>query len=110
MTAFTQAVVSKIKEIPQGRVSTYGDIAASVGNPRSARQIVWVLRTQSSRHELPWHRVISRKGRISIKDPEGSFLQRRMLEEEGIPVGEDGSISLDEFGYIPSNSVPDDRY
>lgn len=97
MTKFTSRLLSVIKSIPVGRVSTYGRIAAIAGNPRAARQVSWALRVYSDKHNLPWHRIINSKGTISLRKGEGFELQKVLLEEEGIMVDFNGSINLNKY-------------
>lgn len=85
MTMFTEVVLEIIKMIPEGRVMTYGQIAAYAGNPRGARQVSRILHSMSMAHKLPWHRVINSKGSISLTG-EAGFVQGSMLADEGIPV------------------------
>ncbi len=92
--SFSARVVQVIKRIPKGKVATYGQIARLAGNPRASRQVVWTLRSLSEKENLPWHRVISSSGRISLKG-EGYTVQRSMLEQEGIEFSPDGRISLE---------------
>lgn len=88
MQPFTERAIAIIKEIPAGKVMTYGQIAALAGSPRGARQIVRILHSMSKKYSLPWHRVINSKGEISIKDDEGSFSQKALLQAEGIVIKE----------------------
>jgi methylated-DNA-protein-cysteine methyltransferase-like protein len=84
-----------IKSIPNGRVSTYGQIAAYAGNRRAARQVAWVLHSCSSSDGLPWHRVINRKGKISLKRGYGYELQKTLLESEGIKFDKEDRVDLE---------------
>ena len=86
-----------IKEIPHGKVATYGQIASHAGNSRAARQVAWILHSCSEKDGLPWHRVINSKGRISLPPQGGYELQKKLLELEGISFKENGSIDLDRF-------------
>ncbi|WP_410771955.1 MGMT family protein [Fontibacillus sp. BL9] len=101
MQPFTAQVIEVISSIPEGKVMTYGQIARAAGSPRAARQVVRILHSMSSKHLLPWHRVINAKGEIAIRDDESFFLQKMYLEAEGVTVGEDGRIDLVEFQYAP---------
>ncbi len=85
MTKFTEDVLDIIRMIPNGKVMTYGQIAAYAGNPRGARQVSRILHSMSLSHKLPWHRVINSKGTISLTGEPG-FIQGSMLANEGIPV------------------------
>jgi len=83
MTEFTKEVIRIIKDIPSGKVMTYGQIAACAGNPWGARQISRILNSMSRTYELPWHRVINSKGEISLEG-EGFFEQASKLSDEGV--------------------------
>lgn len=82
---------------PPGKVTTYGDLARAAGSPRSARQVVRILHTQSAPRGLPWHRVVASGGRIAFSDPDSVRRQRELLKSEGVEVGEDGRIDMDIF-------------
>ncbi len=85
MTKFTEDVLEIIKMIPRGKVMTYGQIAALANSPRGARQVSRILHSMSSKHKLPWHRVINSKGTISLTGEPG-YIQAEMLVSEGIDV------------------------
>ncbi|MBM3315586.1 MGMT family protein [candidate division WOR-3 bacterium] len=97
---FTKRCIACLASIPRGRVATYGQIAGMCGDPRAARQVVWILRTCSDKESLPWHRVLSSQARISLPG-EGGRRQRAMLESEGIEFDADGRLDLDRFRWRP---------
>lgn len=101
-------IYAVIRRIPAGRVATYGQIAALAGLPGHARQVGYALNSLSDEHDVPWHRVINSKGRISRR-AESAYddLQRVLLEAEGVVFGLNGSISLADFGWEPGDSVND---
>ncbi|NGP44630.1 MGMT family protein [Bacillaceae bacterium SIJ1] len=94
MTPFTAKVINIIKQIPEGYVMSYGQIAKAAGSPRGARQVVRILHSMSQKHRLPWHRVVNIKGEIAIKDDEGQYTQRVLLEEEGVTFTNKGCVDL----------------
>ena len=98
---FHDRVKIVIKRIPKGRVATYGQIAACAGNPRAARQVVRALHSSSQKDKLPWHRVINREGRISLKPNQGYEIQRALLLKEGISFGKNDTIDLGRFLWQP---------
>lgn len=100
MTEFTERIVKIILLIPEGKVATYGQVAALAGNHRAARQVSWTLRTQTKQHQLPWQRVISSQGKISIKG-DGAQVQRDLLVGEGVFVGPGGKVDLEDYGWQP---------
>jgi methylated-DNA-protein-cysteine methyltransferase related protein len=79
---FKAAVLALVRRIPRGRVATYGQIAALVGKPRSARAVGQVM---SRADGVPWHRVVNSQGGISRRSRmTGMMTQRIRLEQEGI--------------------------
>ncbi|WP_042354333.1 MGMT family protein [Bacillus rubiinfantis] len=97
MAPFTEKVIEIIRQIPAGKVMTYGQIAALAGSPRAARQVVRILHSMSRKHRLPWHRVVNAKGEIAIQDDESFHEQLLALEAEGVHVGLHTRIDLDKF-------------
>ena len=97
---FTERVIDIIREIPPGKVATYGGIAERAGNPRAARQVARVLHSSSRKRGLPWHRVINKQGRIALKD-QGFERQKALLEAEGIYLDLKGNIDLEEYLWNP---------
>lgn len=99
LSEFTLKVINIIKDIPEGQVATYGQIAALAGHPRAPRQVAGILKRYSTEYKLPWHRVIGSKGAISIKDPLGKMEQAERLREEGVEVSSLGEIDLASYGW-----------
>lgn len=94
-SSFSQRVKDIIKKIPSGKVATYGQIATYAGNPRASRQVAWILHSSSQKDNLPWHRVINSKGRISLPHNGGYETQKGLLEKEGIVFGSNDKINFD---------------
>jgi len=82
---------------------TYGQIAASAGNPRAARQVARILHTMSRKYQLPWHRVINAKGQIVVKDDATYHEQLLSLEAEGVQVDIKGRVDLEKYKVIPED-------
>jgi methylated-DNA-protein-cysteine methyltransferase related protein len=101
MQPFTERVVEIIKNIPEGKVMTYGQIAREAGSPRAARQVVRALHSMSRKHRLPWHRVVNAKGQIALKEDDSYTEQLFSLESEGIQIGLNGIIDLEKYQYHP---------
>ena len=97
MNDFTRDTISIIKNIPEGKVLTYGLIAELAGAPRAARQVSRTLHSLSEKYDLPWHRVINSKGIISLKSIEGKEHQKWLLEQEGITVSDCFEIDLKKY-------------
>ena len=94
LTPFTRKAVKIIRNIPEGKVVTYGWAAALAGEPNGARQISRLLHSMSKKHNLPWHRVINSQGKISLKPSQGYELQKALLESEGIKFSRQDTLDL----------------
>lgn len=94
---FTENIIHVIKNIPKGKVLTYGFIAKLSGNPRAARQVSWVLHSSSKKHNLPWHRVISSNGKLSMTSIEDKQYHKKLLELEGIEFSDEFKIDLKKY-------------
>jgi len=94
---FTQKIIKLIKNIPEGKVLTYGRIAKLAGNPRAARQVSWILNSSTKKYNLPWHRVINSKGNISLKAIKDKKYQKLLLENEGIIISTGYRIDLKQY-------------
>src|SRR5438477_10205261 len=90
-----EKIRAKVRQIPRGKVSTYGDVARAAGFPGSARQVVWALRRSGP--GLPWHRVIGAGGRIRLPG-EAGLEQRTRLSAEGVRFQRE-RIDMDTFGF-----------
>ncbi|MCC6506140.1 MAG: Methylated-DNA--protein-cysteine methyltransferase [Alphaproteobacteria bacterium ADurb.BinA280] len=79
-------ICAAIRAIPRGEVRAYGEVASAAGLPGRARLVAKVL-TQSTAHDLPWHRVLRADGRIAFPANSEHFeMQRRRLLAEGVSV------------------------
>lgn len=103
MQPFTEKAMKIIKEIPEGKVMTYGQVAAYAGSPRGGRQVARLLHSMSSKYDLPWHRVVNAQGQIMIQDPEARFAQQTFLQKEGVEVSPNGKIDLARYGHKPKD-------
>ncbi|MBN2795390.1 MAG: MGMT family protein [Clostridia bacterium] len=86
MKEFTRKAIWIMQQIPEGKVMTYGSVARYAGSPRGARQISWILSSMTEKYHIPWQRIINSKGEIAIQDEQGKWMQKTMLEEEGVVV------------------------
>lgn len=64
MSNFKQRVFEIVKKVPRGKVVTYGQIALMLGKPRGAREVGWMLHSNSDLN-VPCHRVVDRNGRLA---------------------------------------------
>jgi len=90
-----------VKQIPAGKVATYGQIATLAGYYRQARQVGYALHAVPS-DDIPWHRVINAQGKISLNIEMGGAVQRKLLESEGVVFTAAGVIPLREYQWTPT--------
>ena len=90
-----------VRQIPCGRVSTYGTVATIAGLPGRARQVGYALAALPDEHDIPWHRVINAKGEVSGRSAGTVFeqIQHLLLKEEGIHFDERGRVDLEQCGW-----------
>ncbi|HBI09440.1 MULTISPECIES: MGMT family protein [Franconibacter] len=91
--SFPMRVYQIVAAIPEGCVTTYGEVARLAGSPRAARQVGGVLKRLPEGSQLPWHRVVNRHGAISLTGPDLQR-QRQALLSEGVQVSGSGQIDL----------------
>lgn len=99
MTETTIRIIESIKAIPEGHVSSYGEVALAAGLPNGARQTVRVLHSLSEKFDLPWHRVIRSNGTIALREGEGKELQMSLLRSEGVEVSPGGKVDMIRYGF-----------
>lgn len=94
-------IVSAIRKVPHGRVSSYGAIAKAAGYPGAARQVAWTLHSSVG---LPWHRIVGAGGEIKLRG-DSAIEQRLRLEAEGVTFrGRRVNMRLHEFQFARKNS------
>lgn len=93
-----QHIYAIVREIPPGKVSTYGRIAQLAG-ACTPRLVGYALHALPEGSDVPWHRIINSRGRVSLQEPGYGGLQRVMLESEGIVFTENGMVELDLYGW-----------
>ena len=100
-----KALYVVIRNIPRGRVATYGQVAELAGIPGGARIAAASLKVSKPADRLPWQRVIGKasktRGRIAIHDPVGAAIQRQLLEAEGVAIDDRGLVDLAAYGWLP---------
>ena len=88
-----------LKTVPEGKVTTYGQIAAFLGNKHLARVVGNILHQNPNPANIPCHRVVNQKGQLSSAYAfGGAKTQRIRLEQEGIVFEKDGTVNLVKYG------------
>jgi methylated-DNA-protein-cysteine methyltransferase related protein len=95
-------VYKMVKQIPRGRVITYGALAKALRLRGGARTAGRAMAATPSGKGIPWHRVVGDHGKILIPEPHGS-LQRKMLQSEGVEMVE-FRVDLKRYSWIPAGA------
>jgi len=101
--SFFGNVIDIVKQIPVGRVTTYGAIARCLGTPKSSRMVGWALNTAKFRlEEVPAHRVVNRSGLLTGKIHFGdNQTMQHLLEAEGILVKDNQIVKMENYFWDP---------
>lgn len=95
-------MLDEVRRIPEGRVATYGQVAALAGYPGHARQVGYALHDLPADTDVPWQRVINARGEVSLRAAPGrEGYQRHLLEEEGVVFDAAGRVDLERFRWEP---------
>jgi len=95
--AFKESVLNIVSQIPQGKVTTYGIIAALAGWPSHSRMVGRTLRYTPGAEQLPCHRVVNKEGRTAP----GWSRQCSLLESEGIVLKQNGHVDMQKYLWEP---------
>ena len=94
-----------VKQIPLGQVATYGQVAELANLAGKARLVGYALfQVDLPTSDIPWHRVINAKGEISYSPLRrgADYLQRSILEQEGIEFNPEGKVNLRAYRWRPT--------
>jgi methylated-DNA-protein-cysteine methyltransferase-like protein len=98
-----------VRQIPRGRVMTYGQIAGILGDGYTPRTVGYVMHAADS-EGVPWQRVINSQGKCStgrLTIPVN--LQQDMLEQEGVEFNSSGKCDLRRFEWWPEGTEPEEE-
>lgn len=99
---FFERVYVIARQIPEGKVTSYGAIAKALGTGRSARMVGWAMNASHNRKDIPAHRVVNRKGLLSGKHHfAGTNLMQQLLENEGVKVVNNQIIDFEKHFWHP---------
>lgn len=94
-SGFRERVYTLVAQIPAGRVMTYGQLAALAGNPLAARIVGGIAHFGDP--DLPWQRVVNKKGGLASGYPGGRDAHKKHLESEGVVVSDDYYVNVEEL-------------
>jgi methylated-DNA-protein-cysteine methyltransferase-like protein len=102
---FFQRVYAVARQIPYGKVTSYGAIAKALGAARSARMVGWAMNSSHNMEDIPAHRVVNRKGLLTGKHHfDGTNLMQQLLESEGIKIVDNQILDLENHFWEPEIS------
>jgi methylated-DNA-protein-cysteine methyltransferase-like protein len=96
--SFPDRVYAIVRQVPRGRVITYGAIARLLGDPRHARQVGWAMAVAPV--GVPAQRVVNARGSVAGGH---AAKRRKKLEAEGVVVTLDGRVDLERYLWLPSD-------
>lgn len=94
-----------VREIPQGRVTSYGAIAAYLGMKGGARMVGWAMNASHALPDVPAHRVVNRNGVLTGKNFFGGDRMQELLASEGIRVQNDQILEFKTHFWDPSTEL-----
>ncbi|MNQ68628.1 Methylated-DNA--protein-cysteine methyltransferase [compost metagenome] len=99
---FFERVYAIARQIPYGKVTSYGAIAKALGTARSARMVGWAMNASHNLDDVPAHRVVNRKGLLTGKlHFDGTNLMQQLLENEGIEVIDNQIVDFEKHFWEP---------
>lgn len=101
---FRERVEALVAQIPQGRVMTYGQLAALAGSAYAARIVGGIAHFGNP--ALPWQRVVNKQGGLASGYPGGRSGHKQVLETEGVIVTDDYYVNISELLWWPPDSEP----
>jgi methylated-DNA-protein-cysteine methyltransferase related protein len=105
-SSFFEQVYEVARQIPRGRVTSYGAIASSLGTKGSSRMVGWAMNAAGSiKPTIPAHRVVNRNGMLSGKHHFGSNKMQALLEKEGVKVKNDTVVDFKKIFWDPSEQL-----
>ena len=105
---FFDKVYNVVRQIPEGKVTSYGAIANYLGVKKSARLVGWAMNASHRDNSIPAHRVVNRVGLLTGKHHfGGTKIMQQLLENEGILIKENKILNLELHFWDPRNELPD---
>ena len=100
---FFERVYEIVRQIPDGKVTSYGAIAKAIGAARSARMVGWAMNASHNLEDVPAHRVVNRNGMLTGKHHfDGTNLMQQLLENEGIKVVDNQIVDFNTHFWDPT--------
>lgn len=99
---FFERVHQVVKQVPYGKITTYGAIAKVLGSPQSARMVGWALNASHGDMDIPAHRVVNKQGLLTGKHHfQGKNLMQQLLESEGVEIEDNKIVDMQRYFWDP---------
>jgi methylated-DNA-protein-cysteine methyltransferase related protein len=107
MTEFFEMIYEVVRQVPQGRVTSYGAIAKYLGTARSSRMVGWAMNNAHQlKQPVPAHRVVNRNGQLTGKMHFATPTQmQELLQAEGIEVEDDKIVNFKKHFWNPEEEL-----
>ena len=100
--SFFERVYEVVRQIPYGKVTSYGAIAKALGSAKSARMVGWAMNASHSHEDVPAHRVVNRTGLLTGKHHfQGTNLMQQLLENEGVKIVNNQIVNFEAVFWQP---------
>jgi len=104
--SFFERVYAVVRQIPPGKVTSYGAIAKYLGTARSARMVGWAMNASHNLPDVPAHRVVNRTGLLTGKYHfEGTNLMQQLLESEGVVIKDNKIVNFKAHFWDPAKAL-----
>ena len=104
---FFDKVYNVVRQIPEGKVTSYGAIANYLGVKKIALLVCWAMNSSHGDKSIPAHRVVNRIGLLTGKHHfGGTKVMQQLLENEGILIKENKILNLELHFWDPRNELP----
>lgn len=101
---FFESVYAIVRQIPEGKVTTYGAVGKYLGSAKSARMVGWAL--NKCPNDVPAHRVVNKQGLLTGKMHfDGITLMQQLLENEGVAIKDNKIVDLEKHLWTPENEM-----
>jgi methylated-DNA-protein-cysteine methyltransferase-like protein len=106
MKSIYEKIYEITRQVPKGKVTTYGMIAKAIGSAGAARMVGWALNTQKSHlGDIPAHRVVNRKGLLTGSRYFPGNSMAELLINEGIKIDDKQIIDFEKYLWDPSQEL-----
>ncbi|MBD3723554.1 MAG: MGMT family protein [Flavobacteriaceae bacterium] len=99
---FFERVYEVVRQIPYGKVTSYGAIAKAIGSSQSSRMVGYAMNASHNMEDVPAHRVVNRNGMLTGKHHfDGTNLMQQLLEAEGVKVVDNKIVDFQKHFWEP---------